>query len=67
MALIWKKEKATFDLLFTLFSHQAKDTNIPSAFALPILQKLRIYHAWFLFGVTPGADSYSRHFGAINK
>ena len=36
-------------------------------FALPILQKLRIYHVWFLFGVTPGVDSFSRHFGAINK
>ena len=36
-------------------------------FALPILQKLRIYHVWFLVGVTPGVDSFSRHFGAINK
>ena len=36
-------------------------------FALPILQKLRIYHVWFHFGVTPGVDSYSCHFGAINK
>ena len=22
---------------------------------------------WFLFGVTPGVDFYSRHFGAINQ
>ena len=29
------------------------------------LRKLRIYHVWFLFGVTPGVDSYLRHFGAI--
>ena len=36
-------------------------------FALPILQKLRIYHGWFLFGVTPGIDSFSCHFGATNK
>ena len=35
--------------------------------ALPILQKLRIYHVWFLFGVTPGVDSFSQHFEAINK
>ena len=35
--------------------------------ALPILQKIRIYHVWFLFGATPGVDSYSRHFRAINK
>ena len=27
-------------------------------FALPILQKLRLYQVWFLFGVTPGVDSY---------
>ena len=36
-------------------------------FAFPILQKLWIYHVWFLFGVTPGVDSILRHFGAINK
>ena len=36
-------------------------------FALPILQNLRIYHIWFLFGATPDIDSHSRHFGAINK
>ena len=70
-----------FDLLFTIFSYQGKDTNIPSAhiptflqhifhlhtrilltlltcFAFPILQKLRIYHVWFLFCVTPGVDSF---------
>ena len=29
-------------------------------FALPILQKLRIYHKWFLFGMTPGVDSFHR-------
>ena len=35
--------------------------------ALSILQKLQIYHVWFLFGATPGVDSYLCHFGAINK
>ena len=23
--------------------------------------------SWFLYGVTPGVDSYSHHYGAINK
>ena len=36
-------------------------------FALPILKKIRIYHVRFLFGMSPGVDSYSRHFGTINK
>ena len=40
-------------------------------FALPILKKKkkkkRIYQVWFLFGMIPGVDSYSRHFGTINK
>ena len=36
-------------------------------FALPILEKKRIYQVWFLFGMSPGVDSYSRHFGKINK
>ena len=36
--------------------------------ALPILKKkIRIYQVWFLFGMIPGVDSYSRHFGTINK
>ena len=76
------EKKAIFDLLFTFFSHQGKDTKIPSAhiplryihvlcspsfFAFPNLQKLQIYHVWFLFGVTPGVDSFWRHFRAINK
>ena len=70
-----------FDLLFTFFSHQGKVTKIPSAhisltymyfahpidfFALSILIKIRIYQVWFLFGMIPGVDSYSRHFGTIN-
>ena len=36
-------------------------------FALLILQKLQIYLVWFLFGMTPGVDSFSHHFEAINK
>ena len=39
-------------------------------FALPILKKKkknRIYQVWFLFGMIPGVNSYSRHFGTINK
>ena len=38
-------------------------------FALPILKKkkIRIYQVWFLFGMRPGVDSYSCHFGTINK
>ena len=76
------KKKAIFDLLFTFSSHQGKVTKNPSAhislthtyfanpvdfFALPILKKIRIYQVWFLFGMSPGVDSYSRHFGTINK
>ena len=34
-------------------------------FALPILGKND--QVWFLFGKIPGVDSYSRHFGTINK
>ena len=30
-------------------------------------KKVRIYQVRFLFGMSPGADSYSRHFGTINK
>ena len=36
-------------------------------FALPILKKIRIYQVRFLFGMSPSVDSYSRHFGTINK
>ena len=71
-----------FDLLFAFFSYQENVTKIPSAhishtymcfahpidsFALTILKKILIYLVWFLFDVIPGVDSYSRHFGTINK
>ena len=36
-------------------------------FALPILKKTQIYQIRFLFGMSPSVDSYSRHFGTINK
>ena len=36
-------------------------------FASPILKKIRIYQVRFLFGMSPGVDSYSRHFGTISK
>ena len=36
-------------------------------FALTILKKIRIYQIRFLFGMSPGVDSYSRHFGTFNK
>ena len=25
------------------------------------------YQVWFLFGMSPGVDSYSPHFGTVNK
>ena len=77
------EKRAIFDLLFTFFSHQGKVTKIPSAhvthihtpilltllnfFALPILKKIQINQIRFLFGLSPGVDSYSCHFGTINK
>ena len=76
------EKRAIFDPLSTFFSHQGKLTKIPSAhishtimyfahpidfFALSILKEIRVYQVWFLFGMTPGVDSYSRHFGTINE
>ena len=74
---------AIFDLLFTFSSHQGKVTNFLqhishshsyTYFAHPIdffyrtnSEKIRIYQVRFLFGMSPGVDSYSRHFGTINK
>ena len=46
---------------YTYFAHPI------DFFALPILKKIRIYQVRFLFGMNPGVDSYSRHFGTINK
>ena len=30
-------------------------------------KKIRIYQVRFLFGMSPGVDSYSRHFGTMNR
>ena len=75
IASIWKK--VTFNLLSrhgkTQKTAQIPNTyirillNLLDIFAFPILQNLRIHHLWFLFGVTPGVDSYSRHFRSIIK
>ena len=46
---------------YTYFAHPI------DFFALPTVKKIRIYQVWFLFGVIPGVDSYSHHFGTINK
>ena len=75
------EKRVIFDLLFKYFSHQGNNTKIISAhisltyihvfcspcwlFCLTILQK--IHHVWFLFGENPCVNSYSSHFGAINK
>ena len=76
------KERAILDLLFTVFSHLGNDTKVLSAqippkyvYSLILLTFLpsqfctvmRINHVLFLFGVTPRVDSFSHHFGAINK
>ena len=76
------EKRAFVGLLFTFFSQQGTVTKIPSAhislvymyfahhidsFCLTNLRKMRIYQVRFLFGVIPGVDSYSRHFGTINK
>ena len=81
------KKRAIFDLLFTFFSHQARESYKNSYsiyltqihtymyFAHPIdffcltnfEKKIRTYQVWFLFGMSPGVDPYSRHFGTIDK
>ena len=48
---------------YTYFAHPI----ILTFFALPILKKIRIDQVRFLFGMSPGVDSYSRHFGTVNK
>ena len=74
---------AIFDLLFTFFSYQEKVTKIPSAhisltyihvfcspywlFCLTNFEKKKYKFIGVLFSMSPGVDSYSRHFGTINK
>ena len=40
------------------YMHTRNLLTLLTFFALPILQKLRINHVWFLFCVTPGVDSF---------
>ena len=51
----------TYIHIHTYFAHPI------DFFALPILKEIRICQVRFLFGMSPGVDSYSRHFGTINK
>ena len=46
---------------YTYFAHPI------DLFCLTNFEKIRIYQVRFLFGMSPGVDSYSRHFGTINK
>ena len=75
------EKKAIFDLLFTFLVINVKRHKNPFSTYLTyiytrilltllpyqFLQKIRIYRVWFLFGVTSGIDSYSRHSGTTNK
>ena len=82
MALIWKKgyfwptfhfflvtrEKLQKFLQHISHSHPYTYFAHPiDSFALQILKKVQIYRVRFLFSMSPGVDSYSRHFGTINK
>ena len=61
-----KKDKNSFSTYLTHI-HKRILLTLLTFFALPILKKIRIYQIQFLFGMSPGVDSYSRHFGTINK
>ena len=82
MALIWKKglfltyfshflvtreklqkflQHISHSHTYTYFAHFIDN------FCLTNLEKIRIYQIRFLFGMSPGLDSYSRHFWTINK
>ena len=69
------KKRAIFDLLFRFFSYQGKVTKIPSAHISLTYIHVFCSPCWlffalqvrFLFGMIPGVDSYSHHFGTINK
>ena len=81
IGLIWKR--VIFDLLFTFFGHREKLqkflqhlSHSHTCILLTLLtfcltnfegKKNRFYQVCFLFGVIPGVDSYSRHFGTTNK
>ena len=62
------KYKNSFSTYLTHIQTYMYFAHLIDFFALPILKKkIRIYQVWFLFGLRPGLDSYSRHFGTINK
>ena len=83
MALIWKKRAIfdLFFIFFShkgkvtkiLSAHVSHSSTYMyfahpiDFFALLILKKIQIYQVWFLYGMSPGVDSYSRHFGTINR
>ena len=46
---------------YTYFAHPI------DFFCLTNFEKTRIYQVRFLFGMSPGVDSYPRHFGTLNK
>ena len=73
-------KKAIFDLLFTFSSHQGRVTKVPSAhisltyihvLCLPYWLFCLVNQFWKKntnlsgFGIIPGVDSYSRHFGKL--
>ena len=82
MALIWKKDyfwptflhflvtREKLQKILQHISHSHTYTYFAHPidfFAWPILKKMQIYQVRFLFGMSPGVDSYSRHFRTINK
>ena len=66
----FEKKKTIFDLLSKWKRHKNPSAHIPLLIHTPIwltlltfcayliLQKMRIYHIWFLFRMTPGIDSF---------
>ena len=77
---LFEKKKATFHIFkspgksyknsfstYLTHKHTRILLTLLTCFALPILKIIRIYQIPFLFGMSPGVDSYSRHFGTINK
>ena len=61
---------------FQKFLQHISQTHTYTYFAHPIdffcltnfeKKKIRIYQIRFLFGMSPGVDSYSHHFGTINR
>ena len=65
-----KSYKNSFSIYLTHIGlHTWNFAHLIDFFALPILKKKKknLYQVWFLFGMIPGVDSYSRRFGTINK